>query len=222
MTQCHNCGDDAATQTIRHLTDVEYAALPENFLPIDGYAVATVFGCDDCVDEAGDRFATFCEHAEAAPIACPKCNAADAAPCTKNDGSPRVAHHRVRGDAQPAPEACWHAHRADCAVFTDCTCSGDDQVPVRPRRRTQGAGPGPDITGLTIPVDVAQAALAAGGYPWPSVVTVRSLLTQDNRPAVGAEVYTFDADGNLVRDMHGHPVIGNVTVPLSAVPKQLS
>ena len=55
MPQCHNCGNDATTQTIRHLTDAEYAGLSENFLPIDGYAVGAVFACDDCIDDAGHR-----------------------------------------------------------------------------------------------------------------------------------------------------------------------
>jgi hypothetical protein len=222
MPQCHNCAEPATTQASRHLTDAEYAALPENFLPIDGYAVQAVFACDDCADEAGPRFSGFCEHPEPAPVACPKCKAVGEQPCTMKNGDPRWTQHQARVSAQPPPRVCRHAHRANCAVFTGCQCATADEPPARPRTRMQGAAPGPEVSGLTIPVNVAQDVLAAAGHPWPSVVSVRSMLTQDNRPAIGADVYQFDATGTLVRDAHGHPVTADVVLPLPATGRLLS
>lgn len=216
MGQCHNCGEDASTQTSRHLTDAEYAALPENFLPIDGYAVAVVFACDDCVDAAGDRFAHFCSHPEAGPVPCSKCGATGDEPCKLKSGDPRWMWHKARTLAQPTAEVCRHAHRPDCPVFTDCQCATSDEPPARTRVRIPPAVQGPDISGLTISVASAQAVLADAGHSWPSVVSVRSMLTQDSRPAVGAEAYTFDDAGTLVRDMHGHPVTAGVLIALPA------
>jgi len=213
MPQCHNCPEPASWQTSRHLTDAEYAALPENFLPIDGYAVTAVFGCDDCVD-AAPKFRGFCTHPEPEPVACPKCKAVGDAPCTMKNGDPRWTPHQARVSAQPQQQPCRHAHRADCKVFTGCQCAADDQPPARPRTRMRAAAPGPEVSGLTIPVNVAQTVLAEAGHAWPSVISARSLLTQDNRPAIGAEVYTFDTDGTLMRDQHGRPVTHDVIVPL--------
>ncbi len=216
MGQCRNCGEEASLQTSRHLTDAEYAALPEQFLPIDGYAVAAVFACDDCADTAGPKFSSFCTHPEAGPVPCSKCGAVGDEPCKLKSGDPRWMWHRVRTLAQPTGEVCRHAHRQDCAVFTNCQCATADEPPARPRRHVPGTSVGPDISGLTIPVGVAQAVLADAGHPWLSAISARSMLTQDNRPAVGAEVYTFDDNGNLVRDGHGKPVTADVIVPLPA------
>ena len=214
MAQCGNCGSDASVQTIQHLTDAEYAALSAQFLPIDGYAVKSVFACDDCADAAGERFYTFCEHPEPKPAVCPVCKAVGDAPCTLKSGDPRWMWHKARTTAQPVADVCRHAHRPDCAVFSGCQCTSSDEAPVRPRVRTAAPAPDPDVTGLTVPVSVAQAVLAEAGYPWPSVVRAWSCWTQDTRPAVGAEVYTFEATGTLERDEHGHPVTADIIVPL--------
>lgn len=211
------CNEAATTQTQRHATQAEYDAIPESFKPLDGYAVLPVFGCDDCADEG--HLAPFCDHT-AQPVPCPKCQAAGDAPCSKKSGKPRDTWHRARYDAQPQPAPCKHAHREDCEVFAGCQCSGDDQPPVRTPR---GASPaaGPDTSGLTIPVYVAQMVLHQAGFPWTTVISARSIKTQDNRDAIGAEVYALGPDGNRTFDDHGHTITHDVIAPIPTGPKAL-
>jgi hypothetical protein len=210
------CNEAATTQTQRHATGAEYDAIPEGLKPIDGYAVVAVFGCDDCAEDGA--FTPFCEHPEAVPVPCPKCQAAGDAPCTGKNGKPRGAWHRARYDAQPQPETCTHAHRETCNVFNGCQCTGDDQPPVRTPRGVDTSGPGPDTSGLTVPVHIAQMVLAQAGHPWATVARAYSLQTQDNKPAIGADVHVYEG-GRLQYDGHGHPLVQTVVVPIPLVPQ---
>jgi hypothetical protein len=99
-------------------------------------------------------------------------------------------------------------------VFTGCQCTGDDPAPTRTPRAASTGGPGPDISGLTIPVHIAQMVLHQAGVPWTTVISARSILTQDNRPAIGAEAYRIDAEGNREHDDHGHPKVQDYVVPI--------
>lgn len=204
------CSEVATTQTLRHATQAEYDAIPEGLKPLDGYAVRPVFGCDDCADDG--VFSPFCDHT-AEPVACPKCQAAGDAACTKKSGKPRNAWHRARYDTQPQPEPCLHAHREDCEVFAGCRCTGDDQAPARTPRGASPT-PGPDLSGLTIPVHIAQMVLHQAGFPWTNVIKARSIKTQDNRDAIGAQAYQTGPDGQRVFDEHGHAAVLDVVTPI--------
>jgi hypothetical protein len=70
-----------------------------------------------------------------------------------------------------------------------------------------------DTSGLTIPVPAAQMILAQAGTTWNAVVRAWNLRTQDDRPALAAEVQVYES-GHLQYDGHGHPVTTTVTVPL--------
>jgi len=219
LCQNDGCDETATAQTSRHATDTEYAAMPESLRPIDGTATQAVFGCDDCTEDG--QFNPFCTHT-LEPVPCPKCQAAGDAPCIKKNGAPRETEHRARADAQPQPEPCRHVHRADCPVFTGCQCTADDPIPARPARIVASVQ-AVDISGLTVPVSIAQAALERAGQSWGRVVRAWSMLTQNGQPAVSAEIQQYDTGGNLLHDVHGHPVTETVTVPvpIGAGPKTL-
>jgi hypothetical protein len=207
---CQGCDEIATSQTLRHATDAEYAALPEGLRPIDGLAQQTVYACDDCAE--APTFQGFCVHPEPAAVPCPKCKAAGDEPCTAKSGDPRYAPHTVRALAQPTRETCTHAHRPDCEIFTDCQCTGDDQAPARPPRTLMHAAQ-VDVSGLTIPVPAAQMILAQAGTPWVTVVRAWNLRTQDDRPALAAEVQVYES-GHLQYDAHGHAVTTTIIVPM--------
>lgn len=204
------CNEVATAQTQRHATQAEYDAIPEAFKPRDGYATIPVFGCDDCADDGA--FDPFCDHATPPAPPCPKCGADGDAPCTKKDRTtPRgKGWHEER--TGPAIEPCHHAHREDCEIFTGCQCAGDNPVPARTPRGMLSAVE-PDTSGLTIPIHIAQMVLAQAGVPWPTVISARSILTQDNRPAIGAQAYRVE-EGHRAYDDHGHPIVQDYVVPL--------
>ncbi len=214
LCQGDGCTEVATAQTQRHATQAEYDAIPEGLKPIDGYAVVPVFGCDDCAE--GGKFTPFCSHAAPDAPPCPKCHASGEDPCMAKNGDPRWTSHTVR--IQPQPEPCRHAHREDCEVFTGCVCASDDQPPVRIGRPADTAGPGPDVSGLTVPLHIAQMVLAQAGHPWATVVRAYTLQTQDNRPAIGAELHVYES-GHLQYDAHGHPLVQTVVVPIPLVPQ---
>lgn len=209
---CRGPGCDqiaVASVARRHLTAGQYAALPENLTPIDGVADETIYACDDCAEDV----APFCTHAEPAPAPCPKCGATGEAACTGKDGAPRQrGNHAAR--VPPQIGVCEHRHREDCEVFTGCRCAADDPLPERPKR-PRGTGQGPDTTGLTMPIPYAQMALHQAGHPWVGIERAWNLLTQDGRPAVAAEYYRTDENGNRVH-AHGQPVLDTVVVSLGA------
>jgi len=204
------CNEAASAQTQRHATQAEYDAIPEGLKPLDGYATKPVFGCDDCADDGA--FEPFCEHTPAPAPPCPTCGAAGDQPCTKKDRAASRAKGWHGGRTAPVAEPCRHAHREDCEIFTGCQCSSDDQPPARMPR---GMLPelGPDISGLTVPVHIAQVVLAAAGYAWATVLSARDMQTQDNRAAIGAEVQVYES-GHLQYDNHGHPMMLSVVVPI--------
>jgi hypothetical protein len=210
LCQNDGCDGDATTQIQRHATADEYAALPENLMPIDGVCMIRVDACDDCGETAAQPF---CSHPEPDPAPCPKCHAVGEQPCTGRNGGPRQAWHRARHDAQPQAEACQHAHRPDCGIFDGCQCDTGDAAPERPKR-PRGAGNGPDISGLTMPVHIAQMLLAATQHPWSTIVRAWNQLSQDNRPQLAAEVYTLDGNGHRMLDEHGHWVTATIAIDL--------
>lgn len=210
------CSEIATAQTRRHATQAEYDAIPEALKPRDGYATMPVFGCDDCADDG--QFDPFCDHAPVPAPPCPKCAAEGDAPCTKKDRATPRTKGWHDGRTGPIIEPCHHAHREECAVFTGCQCTGDDPAPTRTPRAAGTNGPAPDISGLTVPVHIAQMVLAQAGYSWPTVTRAYSLQTQDNRPAIGADVHVYES-GHLQYDQHGHPLVQNVVVPILLVPQ---
>jgi hypothetical protein len=208
--QSDGCDELAVLQVQRHATADEYAALPESLMPIDGVCLIRVDMCEDCGETAAEPF---CSHPVPSSVPCPKCQAAGDQPCLKKSGEPRQTMHRARLDAQPQPEACAHAHRPDCGIFTGCQCTGDDTPPERPKRPV-GASNGPDISGLTMPLHLAQMLLASTQHPWTTVVRAWNQLSQDNRPQLAAEVYTLDENGHRVFDQHGHYVTTTIAIDL--------
>lgn len=201
--RCAACGARAQTTYPRHLTDLEYAALPDSLRPIDGYAVRPVPVCGDC------HPGQICAHPPAEPAACPDCHAEPGQPCAKADGSPRAADHDARTAAQPVRETCRHAHRPECANPARCACTGDDPVPVRTPR---AAGP-PPVDLSAIP----QALALIDKYrlrPELMRSEVRTGRTQDNRPAVMFDYAQADPDGQPARDVHGHEIITRRVIPL--------
>jgi hypothetical protein len=212
LCQGNSCTEAASAQTQRHATQAEYDAIPESLKPIDGYAVVPVFGCDDCTETGA--FTPFCSHPVPDAPPCPKCHASGEDPCTAKNGDPRWISHAAR--IQPQPEPCKHAHRGDCPVFEGCQCSSDDEAPVRIARPADTASPGPDVSGLTVPLHIAQMVLAQADHPWAAVVRAYSLQTQDNRPAIGADVHIYEG-GHLQYDAHGRPLVQNVVVPIPLV-----
>jgi hypothetical protein len=204
---CQNVAGDR--QAARHATAEEYAAIPDGLKPLDGIAHMSVYGCDDCAEDA---FTPFCDHTPPPAPPCPTCGATGDDPCTKKDrATPRNGWHSARTVSQPEP--CTHAHREGCEIFTGCQCAGDDEAPARPRRMP-AAGPGPDVSGLTIPVFAAQMHAAQHGIPWDRVAEARSMFTQDNRPAIQYTVRQHDAAGHVLYDDHGHEITETVLVPL--------
>lgn len=212
---CQNDGcDEVDVMQVarRHATAEEYAALPENVMPNDGVAEATVYGCDDCSEDVKP----YCAHTPPSPAACPKCKATGEDPCTAKNGDARWTNHTARAAAQPKPDVCSHRHRPDCGIFTGCACTAADPVPERPKR-APGAVRGPDISGLTMPVPYAQMILHQAGHPWVSIERAWNLLTQDNRAAVAAEYYRTDDAGNRVY-ANGQPILDTIVVPLPVGP----
>lgn len=208
--QCQGCDEIATTMFLRHATAAEYAALPESLMPIDGVAHQRVDACDDCADAIPD----ICEHTVPAPVPCPKCGAAGDAPCVAEDGKPRArGNHAARAAAQPTIETCRHVHREDCPVFTGCQCTADDPDPQRPKRPA-GDGNGPDVSGLTMPLHIAQMLLASTQHPWTTVVRAWNQQSQDGRPQLAAEVYTLDANGHREFDQHGRWVTATIAIDL--------
>ena len=216
---CEGSGDNAgqgriATNTaLRHATAEEYAALPLGLMPIDGIARIAVHACDDCAEAA---FAPFCRHPPPEPAACPRCGALGEQPCLSRDGvTPRtIGPHAERLAAQPEPEHCLHAHRPDCGIFTDCACAHDDPPPDRPKRPAAHET-GPDVSALRIPEPWAQMILHGRGVHWSQVASVASVWTQDNQPALRAEVYRADG-ADAVFDAHGRRVTDTVLIPITA------
>lgn len=210
---CQGCDEPATTQTKRHATDAEYAAIPPGLASIDSVAHQAVYGCDDCAETG--MFTAFCTHPEPAAAPCPKCHAVGEQPCTAKNGDPRFAPHTARALAQPAVERCTHAHRADCPIFTGCQCSENDTPPVRPKRPT-GDVHWPDMTqmrGIT-PV-AAQAIVADAGIAWHSVAALRSKVTQiGSLPILEADVYQTGPTGDRIYDGHGKAVTEAVEIPL--------
>lgn len=216
-TACPGAGENnsqgriATHQTQRHATRAEFTALPEGLRPIDGRATVAVFGCEDCAEDA---FEPFCEHPTPQPAPCATCGANGDAPCTKPNGNPRGGWHHARQAAQPRPEPCRHAHREDCDTFNGCACTGDDQPPERPKAAASTAF-GPDVSGLRVPVAVAQTVLAQAAVPWGRLKAVRSMYLQDNRDGIAADLYQYDDAGIQIRDIHGHEVVETVgPIPL--------
>lgn len=210
--QADDCGQIATSQTRRHATDAEYAAIPPGLAPLDGVAHIAVYGCDDCSESP--TFHHFCTHPASEPVPCPKCKAVGDQPCTAKNGDPRYAPHTMRALAQPEPTTCTHAHRPDCDIFTDCQCTTDDPAPAR-AKRPSGQQYWPEMSGLRIPVARAQALLADSGIPWHQVAAVRSKVTQiGNQPAIEADVYQAGAAGDRIYDGHGRAVTETVEIPL--------
>lgn len=214
----NNGGGRVATrQVARHATDQEYAALPLAHIPIDGYAVRPVFMCDYCAEDAGEPF---CDHPAPQPAACPTCGAHGdpmTAPCLKRDGkTPLHFTHADRPVFQP--DRCAHAHRADCPIFTGCPCQTDDEPPVRPPHPAQNHidGPGPDTSALLFEPELAQALLLHHGVHWWQVRSVASCYTQDNKPAIRADVAQLDDAGHLRYDVHGHEVRQEIVIVIEA------
>lgn len=191
----------------RYATEAEYAALPPAHQPIDGIAHKAVYACDECTEDVEP----FCEHPEPAPQPCPVCKVTTG-PCFKRDGvTPRHVRHAARTDPQPG--TCTHVHRADCGIFTDCSCTADDEPPVRPKR-PRGDGHRPDLSRLGIPETAARMLLAQRGIAWWQVREAASVLTQDTRPALQAEYAALDEAGHVRRDDDGHEVRETILIEL--------
>lgn len=218
---CPGAGDNdgagriATQQSLRHATEDEYAALPYEHLPIDGVARKLVVACDACAESA---FAPFCVHPEPQPEPCPTCQAQGEDPCLRQDGVTPL-HFRHADRTEPPTPVCLHAHRPECEIFEGCACHTDDQPPQRPKRPLAGA-PEPDTSRLLIGIAAAQMLLLRKGVGWARVRSAASVWTQDNEPALQAEVLTVDDAGHLVYDEHGHPVIETVVIPIVAPPRQ--
>ena len=208
----NGAGRVATMQTRRHATEQEYAALPLGLLPIDGVAHQAVFACDECAEDAFDPF---CGHPEPQPIPCPACGVADpTAPCLKKDGKTPLGF-RHSGRVDPRPEMCTHAHRPDCSVFDGCQCTGDDQPPQRPAHPAAD-GHSPDVSRLLFDEATAQMLLLGHGIHWWQVREVRSVWTQDTKPALQAEYAALDDAGHIRFDEHGHEVLKTVVIPIVA------
>lgn len=205
----NGAGRPAGRQVRRHATAAEYAALPVGLMPIDGVAHQAVFMCDGCADEVDE----FCDHPPIPAPPCPTCQATGDDPCLKKNGTARSGWHT--GRQAPTVDPCRHAHREDCAIFTGCVCSADDEAPTRPKR-TVVTGPEPDTSRLLIPPVAAQNLLARAGIPWALVREVASVWTQDNKPAIRAMVARADDTGNPVRDEHGHEVLDEAVIVIEA------
>jgi hypothetical protein len=207
-------GRIATVSTVRHATAAEYAALPLAHTPIDGVAHQAVYMCDHCAEDV----LPFCEHAPPEPQPCPNCGAADEAPCLRRDGvTPLHFTHADR--PKPVFDVCRHAHQPDCPVFEDCPCTGGDPAPVRPKHPANLDGNGPDISRLLFDEAYAQILLQQHGVHWWQVREAASVYTQDNIPALRAEVAQLDEGGHLVFDVHGHEVIETVVIPIVAPPQ---
>lgn len=209
--QCQNDGCDAiaTTRAQRHATQAVYDALPEGLRPIDGVAHQRVYACDDCDDD----IVTFCRHPMSEPAPCPACHAAGADPCIGKKGGSRPGPHAVRAAAQPPLPRCTHAHREDCGVFTGCVCTGDDPNPVRAPRIVSHDVP-VDTSGLTVSPREAALFAIANGIDLTRAVSVRTMFTQDNRPAFAVDQRLVDGAGNTRFDRNGREMTETVIIPL--------
>ena len=206
------CDQIAAFQAVRHATQAEYDALPEAWKPIDGIARQAVFACDD--DDHAEATAPFCEHAEPQAPTCPDCPAGVDEPCVKADGTERKVHHAARSRKPAIYDACRHAHREDCDVFTGCQCTSDDEPPAR-TPRTVAPPDHADGSRSKLPAELVKAIVDHYDIPWWTVREYATGLTQDNKPMVSVTYANLDADGNLADlDGHGAEILATRIIPL--------
>lgn len=201
------CGHPAEMQYPRHLTETEYAALPDGLKPIDGYAVTSVPVCGDC------HPGPICEHPDATPVPCPACHAQPGTPCTKPDGTARACEHPERAATQPAPDTCRHAHRETCTEPRECQCSGDDEPPARIPRTLLPPTINEQAAALGFPPELLPIAarLLAEHHIDPARVRggFRTGRTQlGNQPAILFDYATGQDDG------HGHEIVETRVVPV--------
>lgn len=200
------CGHRAEMAYQRHLTETEYAALPDGLKPIDGYAVTSVLVCGDC------HPGPICQHPDDTPAPCPTCHAKPGQSCTKPDGTLRACEHPERAATQPQPDTCTHAHRQDCLDPRECQCTGDDPAPVRIPRTFLPATAHEQAAQLGFPpalLPIAAQLLADNRLDLTRVREVRSGYTQDNRPALLIDYATGD-------DGHGHETVETRVIPVEA------
>lgn len=201
------CGAPVEAAYQRHATQAEYDALPEGLRPIDGYAVVAVPVCGDC------HPAPICEHGDTGPAPCPTCNAQPGDACTKTGGGQRLFEHPARGQAQPVPETCSHAHRETCTDPRECACTGDDPPPARAPRLIVPPTQQSLLADLGMPPAMLMHAAQWAGQHGIDLARVRGGFrtgrTQTGRPAV-----LFDyATGT---DTHGREQTELRTVPVDA------
>lgn len=206
--QAPGCDELAAAHTLRHATQAEYDALPEELKPIDGIARMVVLACED----HADTIDAHCVHAPVSAAACGKCGATGDQPCRKADGSARDSWHRARFPALPL--ACRHAHSEDCEVFGGCACSANPVTPARTPRVVAPVETAAQTSGLKIPLPIAKTIVEGNDIPWWSVRALDNRLTQDNRPALGVTHAVIDAEGNVQDDGHGHEATAETIIPL--------
>lgn len=202
--RCAGCGAPTETSYPRHLTDLEYAAIPPNLRPIDGYAVRPVEVCGDC------HPGPICAHPAADPVPCPVCHAQPGASCTKPDGSQRAGDHPARLAAQPVTETCRHAHRPDCTDPATCQCTGDDPAPERiPGVPVEP--PEPDLRAIPQALDLIDKHQLR---PELMRSEVRLGWTQDNRRALLFDYAQPDDTGRPARDVNGHEIVTRRVIPV--------
>jgi hypothetical protein len=205
------CTQLATTQFLRHATDAEYDALPENFKPIDGRASQVIFACDDCTD----LVEPFCDHTPQPPPPCPTCKAAMPDPCLKQSGQPRSGPHAGR-ITQPQSQSCQHWHQADCDPFTNCSCSQDDIPPQRsPRIVAPPPPPGP--APMLLPVHGPMLkVLTDHGIDVDRIVSTTLVPSPDgsNIVTLTVEMVVRQANGDLAYDTHGKPRTETAEIPL--------
>jgi hypothetical protein len=218
----NGAGRHSTRHVLRHADTQEYATIPLALIPLDGIALKPVFMCDWCAEDAGPAFCAD-THTAAPPEPCPVCGVVGdeaAVPCLKRDG---VTPLHFTHDERPTLvlDTCAHAHRPDCAIFTGCACTTDDQPPERPPHPSTliNDGNGPDISRLLIKPGEAQALLQREGIHWWQVRRCDSRFTQiGHKPCLWAEVAELDDAGHIRFDDDGHEIHREVVIVIELPP----
>jgi hypothetical protein len=224
LCQHPKCNELAELQYPRHATAQEYAALPEEFQPIDGVAHQAVFVCGD---HEPDPICGAVDHpaphllGEHPAEACTRCGVGTGEPCLKANGAPRSLPHDGRTTAEsPATSgACRHVHREDCQGIGACACRAEDEAPNRPKRIIP-APPEPGTPPMHVGIAGPLAAFFAGhGIDMSRVANLSPEPGPDGTMLLRATMLVHDPHGNPIFDAHGQPATETVEVPFQPMPE---
>jgi hypothetical protein len=223
LCQHPECDELAEMQYPRHATEQEYAALPEEFQPVDGIAHRAVFVCGD---HEPDPICGAADHPAPLPIseglaaACTRCAAGPGEHCLKANGGPRTVPHSGRSELEILAHVgpCRHVHRENCGGLGSCACRADDPAPDRPKRIVAPPvkpGPPPMHVGIAGPL---AAFFADHGIDMNRVTSLAPEPGPDGTMLLRATMLKPDPHGNPIFDADGRPETETVEVSFQPLP----